>query len=229
MAFGLDTFSNPGGFASPTALRLAASAKLYSLLARMFSYPDRIEAQAYVSSDFLEICEGFVEEAGYPDRVDAAVREAFVRATEEQGLEACGTDLRVEYTRLFTAPPRPVSLVGSKWVHSRTLVSEQKGERYAVGQVYRELGLRNRASVHDPADHLVSELDFLFYVMRAESRAWRSDDLVMARDWRQLRDDFLTYHLRELAFGVSDAVGRMSKNAHMRYFAALLRLVVSNT
>ncbi|VEG99587.1 Uncharacterized component of anaerobic dehydrogenases [Slackia heliotrinireducens] len=213
---------------SATAVHLSAMAKLCSLLARVFSYPDRIEAQAYTSVEFLDICEGFVSEAGFPARIADDVCERFAEMSNRMDSEERGKALRVEYTQLFTLPPRPISLVGSKWVHNRTLASERKGERFAVDEVYRELGLRNKPTVRDPADHLVSELDFMHYILRAEARAWDNDDLVMARDWRQLRDDFLEYHLYELALGVAHAIDRMSSNAHMRYYAALLRLVIEH-
>ena len=78
----------------------------------------------------------------------------------------------------------------------------------------------------EPADHLVSELDYAAYVTAAESQAWKGDDAANAREWKLLRDGFIKEHLHYCAFGVADAVLDATSNEHVRLHALLLKAVV---
>ena len=205
--------------------RPSALAALYALLARLFSYPERRQAEDHTSIELLrqvrELLEGLGPREGLP--VDVAVR---FEAWAAKSPTARGRDLRAEFTRLFYGYPRLVPLTGSRWVtQGRTEFSLAHGERAAVGLEYRKLGLKNRPGNGDPFDALVSELDFLSYVTSLEARAFEGGDAGSAREWELLRLDFCAHHFGELASGVARAITQHSDNAFLALYAWLLDLV----
>lgn len=174
--------------------RPSALAALYALLARLFSYPERRQAEDHTSIELLrqvrELLEGLGPRESLP--VDVAMR---FEAWAAKSPTARGRDLRAEFTRLFYGYPRLVPLTGSRWVtQGRTEFSLAHGERAAVGLEYRKLGLKNRPGNGDPFDALVSELDFLSYVTSLEARAFEGGDAGSAREWELLRLDFCAHH-----------------------------------
>lgn len=205
--------------------RPSALAALYALLARLFSYPERRQAEDHTSIELLrqvrELLEGLGPRESLP--VDVAMR---FEAWAAKSPTARGRDLRAEFTRLFYGYPRLVPLTGSRWVtQGRTEFSLAHGERAAVGLEYRKLGLKNRPGNGDPFDALVSELDFLSYVTSLEARAFEGGDAGSAREWELLRLDFCAHHFGELASGVARAITQHSDNAFLALYAWLLDLV----
>lgn len=85
--------------------RPSALAALYALLARLFSYPERRQAEDHTSIELLrqvrELLEGLGPREGLP--VDVAVR---FEAWAAKSPTARGRDLRAEFTRLFYGYPR---------------------------------------------------------------------------------------------------------------------------
>lgn len=212
---------------NPLAVRAASLSALFCTLAWAFSYPDREQAREWTSAAFCEECVGLARDAAVGTDALARFALRFDEAARLDG-ESRARQLRVEHTRLFVTPPRLVPLEGSHWVQHRTLLSRKKGEAFAVKQVYRELGLVNRAEVKDAADHLVSELDFCAYVASAEAGAWEGDDAASAREWKLLRDEFAKDHFGELAFSVAGEVLRLSDNPFLRFDAGLLQAVAAS-
>lgn len=217
--------SQSGG--NPISQRVAALSYLLGSLAWLFSYPDKEQASVVTSSEFLIQCKRVLHEA---ELKEVAFEELFSRCEFESQFEESqrARIVRIEYTRLFITPPRLIRMEGSYWVQNRTLLSRKKGEKFAVGQVYGQLGLTSRSGSSDPSDHIVSELDFASYVAAAEARAWEGGDAVNAREWKCVRDDFVRDHLGELALGVASEVQRLSKNVFMLFYADLLRVAVSS-
>ena len=205
--------------------RPSTLAALYALLARLFSYPERRQAEDHTSIELLrqvrELLEGLGSREGLP--VDVAMR---FEAWAAKSPTVRGSDLRAEFTRLFYGYPRLVPLTGSRWVtQGRTEFSLAHGERAAVGLEYRKLGLKNRPGNGDPFDALVSELDFLSYVTSLEARAFEGGDAGSAREWELLRLDFCAHHFGELASGVAQAITQHGDNAFLALYAWLLDLV----
>lgn len=208
--------------------RIAATSSLFCTLAWLFSYPSRNQVEDFASVEFLNEVRDLLQAASIDE---AMMDESFARLHHE--IQNCSrsdiADFRAEYTRLFISPPPPISLLGSRWVKNRSDLSRTKGERYAVREEYRALGLKLRDSVKDPSDHLVSELDYLCYVADAEARAWSENDVASAREWRTVGTTFMTTHLSDLALGVTREINRLSNNALMLFYAHLLETVIKHS
>lgn len=205
--------------------RAAALSSLLSTLAQLFSYPSRKRAQEQTSVSLIDRCNALLAAAGFsatlPD--DVCIRFA---SWAELSDDVRSTSVRSEITRLFYVSPRLVSLNGSDWVRAHpTAFSVSHGERAAVGLEYRNLGLRNRPGTNEPFDNLVSELDFLSYLASSEARAFEAGDAGSAREWEQIRTEFVDRHFGELAHGVASGIREKSDNAFLLLYAALLEIV----
>lgn len=210
---------------SPAA-QLRALASLACTLGWLFAYPSRKIAAEAVSDAFADrCCELFAAAAPahplptrpYEKDADAQLRG---EAACKDGSPAA---LRRECTQLFYAPNCPVPLCGSRWVRRRTLLSRKIGERSAVEQEYRRMGVVRKPGVTNPSDHLSSELDYLAFLCVAEADALDAADAALAREFRGMRESFQEDHLGELACAVSHEILARSGNPHLRFFARLLR------
>lgn len=207
---------------NPLVDRLSAAAQLFQLAAWQFSYLDKDSARILTSDENVEDCRHLLDAVCKGRQFLVAEWNSLREALEGYPAEKRVTDLRQEYTRLFIAPPILISLNGSAWVKEKTLISRKKGEAFAVSQYYKELGLVNQRGVRDPYDHLVSELDFVSYVIAAETEAWSNNDSDSACGWRDTREDFLGNHLAEFAANVSLKIRRETQNPFIRFSAQLL-------
>lgn len=206
--------------------RIFALSALFSALAHLFSYPSREQLTQSSVQEFCEQCLLLVDMAS----IDRGPLDDLKKTIEDNILHdgfSDGQRFRAEYTRLFITPPVIIKLKGSYWINNRTEISREKGEEYAVKQVYRQLGLKNQTGTVDPPSHLVSELDYLHYVTRAEAKAWEDNDVANAHEWRKLSNSFLKHHFTDLALGVSTRIQEHSNNSLMLFRAALLHAVTS--
>ena len=200
--------------------RIAATSTLFCLLAWLFSYPSKEQVEAISSPEFFKEVRSLIKTAALP----FSSLEGFFPLDSPSV-----SNFRAEYTRLYISPPPSICLLGSRWVKKRTELSKARGEQLAVKEEYRKLGLKLRADVTEPADHLVSELDYMCYVTEAEADAWKGDDIASAREWRAIGSTFLADHLADVALGAASQIKRLSTNSLMLFNAALLELMIIGT
>lgn len=201
--------------------RTDAIAVLFRILSHAFSYPSIEQATWRTSLAFFRRTQ---------ELLSVACSGSSPLEWDMDALDADAEDrahaLRVEHTRLFVVSPRVVPLVGTRWVTQPASLAERQSERARVQRIYNQLGLCNRAGVTEPADHIVSELDYASYVTAAESQAWQGEDAASASEWKLLRDVFINRHLYDLALGVAEGIAQHSQNPHLCAHAQLLTAVV---
>ncbi|SEO96528.1 molecular chaperone TorD family protein [Denitrobacterium detoxificans] len=213
----------------PFALRVRSKAVLCSVLSEVFGYPSVECAENLASFDAVDQC----RELAHAARLDLEDTLGLAGLSAEWFDSHCvpgevdtklspGRQLRAECTRLFWSYPRLVRLEGRHWAKS-----DRRGEVVAVRECYRELGLRNQEGVNAPVDVLASELDYAGYVLRAEADAWDGEDSLSALEWHKLYVSFVDAHLRPCAMGVATGTFEHARNAHVRFYAALLMSVVA--
>lgn len=207
---------------NPLYERIFSAAELFRLTAWQFSYPAIDQAIVLTSREFLEAEESFLKAAAKEKNFLTTEFSVLKKLCVGEGSKKRALEFRQEHTRLFDAPPILIPLCGGAWVREKTLISQKKGESFAVGQYYKELGLGNKEKVGDPYDHLISELDFISYVTLAEAKAWKENDSTSAKEWRVLREEFFENHFEDFAEQVSLEIQRETKNPFIRLSAQIL-------
>ena len=207
--------------------RAAALSTLACTLGWLFSYPTREVAEEATSLQFVARCYALIEEAS--PGASSRLGDGFGRCASAAGdAPARAAGLRREHTRLFLVPFRPVSLEGSKWVRDRTLLARKKGERFAVEQEYRSMGVARKPGSSAPCDHLSCELDYVSLLAAAEARALEDGAMSLARELKQERERFMRDHLDDLALGVSSRVQQLSANPFLAFHARLLGAFIAS-
>lgn len=185
-------------------------AKIFHLLAWLFSYPEKEDAS---KPSFRIVIQSYKSYFLSKTKNDSYILKKITQLSnsiESLPQEEAIHLLRIEYTRLFVARKNSVCPYGSKWVRNKTLASQKYGEEYAIAQYYNQVGLANREGINERVDHIVSELDFMFYVSHEEALSWKAGKREDAQRWKEVHDEFLDNHFRQFAEGFSHAVQRNS-------------------
>ncbi|MDR5672488.1 molecular chaperone TorD family protein [Halalkaliarchaeum sp. AArc-GB] len=167
---------------------------------------------------FLSVCYRLPDEEWRETM--AAARNASIHPRLE---ELVGTtppdrdDLRVDYAKLFVGPFEVLAPpYGSVYMeqHGRAM-----GESTLdVERRYREEGLD--IGLDEPADHIVAELEFLYYLVVNEAEALRNDDLETAATYLEKQRSFLESHLGNW---IGEFATNVAENATTEFYRTLGR------
>jgi len=174
----------------------------YQLMAIAWQYPTKELVDGILSGTFGEdVADCLVGLGVDPEEADAVSdRLKDAAAMEAVSAEALLKQLRVEYTGLFLVPLKEkVFLYESRFCYPKD--ANPKDYMMFVSpcamhaeQAYKEAGVRVRASLQEPADHLVTELEFMAHVYRKLAESLNTD----AKDadlWLWRAKNFREFHL----------------------------------
>lgn len=174
----------------------------YQLMAIAWQYPTKELAKGILSGTFgADASDCLVALGADPEEADAvSVRLAEAAGSEADSAEALLKRMRVEYTGLFLVPMKEkVFLYESRFCYPKD--ADPKDYMMFVSpcamhaeQAYKEAGVRVRSSLQEPADHLVTELEFMAHVYRklAESLNTEAKDAGL---WQWRANSFREFHL----------------------------------
>lgn len=130
------------------------AADIYTLLAQLMRYPEEADTLALLLDAQQQLA------AALAWHEDARALEAW----RARCPDICG-DLRLEYTRLFITAARrsTVPPYASVYLDAEGLLQGRSTER--IHDFYRACGYE-LAALHEPADHIVLQLDFLAALAR---------------------------------------------------------------
>jgi TorA maturation chaperone TorD len=178
------------------AEQLVARSDLLQLLGTFCSLPTREFALALASGTLLGDFEQIARELGAPEKSLAPVRGLLTRYLDDRGeyrstgncasadsvaIQALLTELRTDYTQLFSHPEHPT--VGIY----ECLVLDLEAPLLFVNELaldcerrYRQDGLELASNTQDPADHLGTQLQFLSLLYARAYAQSISSDLSLA-------------------------------------------------
>lgn len=105
-----------------------------------------------------------------------------------------GPELLPDYARLFLGPPQPLAApYGSVWLEDEKRVMGES--TFAATELYAELGFELDEDFHEPPDHVVAELEFLYLIIFRENEARRAGDTEALQKASNLKRRFLDQHL----------------------------------
>ncbi len=175
---------------------------LYQLMAIAWKYPTKELAEGILAGTFGEDAADCLVGLGVdPEEADAmAERLAETAKGEAETAEALLKKMRVEYTGLFLVPTKEkVFLYESRFRYPKD--ANPKDYMMFVSpcamhaeEAYKEAGVRVRASLQEPADHLVTELEFMAYVYRKLAASLHEEGKD-ADLWQWRANNFREFHL----------------------------------
>jgi TorA maturation chaperone TorD len=112
------------------------------------------------------------------------------------------SELRREYTRLFTHPTNPmIAVCESLYCYDPKRNGPVKPVAFInataldADRFYREAGYQPGTTIQLPADHAACELGFLAYLLQIKAKALQTDDRALSADAQQMIADFSHQHL----------------------------------
>jgi len=142
---------------------------------------------------------------------------------KDQDLPTILRDLKVEYARLFIGSPRALvhpfaSMQQANPKGAERLLSVGRSVQ-SVEAMYTDAGIGLVAEIHEPPDHISTELEFLYFLCEKEAEAWAESDNETARDWRSRQRTFVDEHLEEWGIRFFEAVIEVTSRDYYRSLA----------
>lgn len=200
-----------------------ARAALFELLSMGLLLPRPELGDALASGEYRDACAEVSAALGLPldERIDA------LRMYEGRPAQEVFSDIRVEFTRLFAATPRPlvVPYVGV-WKMQQKGASAMLAvnpESMGIERFMRRCGVAKNVAVgqaNDPVDHIGTVCEFLEHLCLVQARAVRpaGGAVVASADF----DDFTGLYFAKYAGFCAKAIEDADPNPFYRFVAAAL-------
>lgn len=203
-------------------------ADAYRLLSVGFADPRLELAAALVDGSFQADVIAAAEYLDPEGRSSKALRFSLEESNSvaaTKSAEEMHHSLKVEYARLFLVPGSLVSPYESAY-HDYTMFP-QAGSTAAVARAaLHEAGLDTRHGRPEPADHIASECEFMFYLCHEEAGAWWRGDTDEAKQWRRREHVFMTEHLESFALKFCQRLDEAEVAGFYAMMMDLTRLVI---
>ena len=165
---------------------------IYRFLQLVTTYPDVALLEMLKSDELWESLERAVEILGVGGQDTIQRLDNWLKSYEDD--EKLLTDLRIEYTYLFinAIPHVPASPYESAYTDRGLLMGEPVSQ---VLQAYRKAGLDIRLDHDNLPDHIATEIEFMFYLVRQEAAPDNVADDSVRGTWQEHQKFFLKEHL----------------------------------
>ena len=134
--------------------------------------------------------------------------------------------LKIDFSQLFVgpfkllaAPYGSVYLEGQRAVMGASTIDAEK--------CYLEAGLDIADSLNDAPDHIAVELEFVYYLIYQEIKAYGNGNADDAAGWLQRQQSFLNRHVGIWSEDFTAAVEQSAKTAFYRHLARATRLFIA--
>ncbi len=127
--------------------------------------------------------------------------------------------LKVDFARLFVGPYKLLAApYGSVYLDAgRTIMGDSTLD---VKSRYREAGLDTAKNFKEAPDHIVAELEFMYYLILKEVEAFSNSDIETAIDFIQKQRSFLEDHLMSW---VPEFAGNIIEHAETLFYQNLAK------
>jgi putative dimethyl sulfoxide reductase chaperone len=204
----------------------AMRSKVYAFLSNFFNNAPDQKLVGWLTNGTME--DTLVAIAASDDQPDILAglkhMRAFAAAVKDMPPAAIETDLAVDRTRLCRGvmpgygPPPPYESV-----YTGVVGADMGQMARSVQQCYAEAGVSVPEDLHEPADYIGLELDFLSYLADKESQAWQSGNEADAGLRLQQATSFLCDHLAAWAPQYCAAMVKEARTDFYRGIALLLK------
>lgn len=138
------------------------------------------------------------------------------------------TNLLVEYTRLFIGPSKMVAPPYSS-IYFGTEYILMSDVTLWVMSFYERMGLRYNEKIKDVPDHIAIEMEFLYYLIFLETKAFQKKDMKKAKKIWRSQSEFFSKHFIKWVPAFCDKILEGSKHEYYLLLAKLLKKFVLDT
>jgi TorA maturation chaperone TorD len=187
--------------------RSVAASDLYRLLFISLHFPTDELALGLLDGSFCNDVLSIFEELNFSGEEIGKIRAQLITLKGDiKNKEALLTQMRREYTRLFTHPKKPaIAIYETTFLYnpeddlqSRPSLFIGPAARDAE-RCYKKAGLEMARQMNEPADHMATEMEFMMYLYLQKAKSIRDGN------WKELAQreheirEFLQSHLQKWA------------------------------
>lgn len=180
----------------PDLLRFQGYADFFRLASMFFLSPSEELAQGVIDGSVFDDMRAIFEDAGLDPSCAAFAHESALRRENPTASEM-RTELRRDYTALFTHPERPLVAICEMRFRDGRDCAETPSTPFLneaalhAESCYRAAGLSLDGSrSREPGDHLAIELEFMAYLNARLAEALERNDLDAHRRWEEALSEF---------------------------------------
>ncbi|AFM00389.1 MULTISPECIES: molecular chaperone [Desulfitobacterium] len=183
-----------------------AASDLYQLLAMWLQLPTREIAAGLLNGSLAEDVLAIFDELGFPAHLQKGLKSVFSQIQEEsKSQEELFSDLRKEYTRLFTHPKQPQIHIYESLFLFNPEGDEARPSLFIspaaldAERCYKKAGVARAKEVNEPGDHMATEMEFMMFLYLQKAKALQEGDRTEVERRGKEIQEFYEIHLQKWA------------------------------
>ncbi|MCK8825011.1 TorD/DmsD family molecular chaperone [Fuchsiella alkaliacetigena] len=190
-----------------------AQENIYKILSVLYHAPEESILESELLDNLIESAEFISEKLG---NMAQDIKTEFVSTENFQ-------DLKVDHSKLFVGPFELLAPpYGSVYLEKEGTVMGDSTMN--VINTYKELGLDRSDDFKEPHDHIIAELEFLYYLTFNSIKETGNENYKEALEYLEAHQNFLAKHL---AAWVSDFAAKIKEHANTELYKKLAELTES--
>lgn len=200
-----------------------AASDLYQLLAISLQLPTTEVTAGLLDGSWAEDILTISDELGLPAHIREDLRSAFAGIQHEnKSQEELLSDLRKEYTRLFTHPQKSrIDIYESLFLYNPQ-ESDAKPSLFIspaaldAERCYKKAGVGRSKEVNEPGDHMATEMEFMMFLYLQKAKALQEGNEAEAKRRDEEIKEFYDIHLRKWAKEFFSRCSSLSEHAFFK-------------
>lgn len=212
-----------------------AASDMYRLLFMALHFPTAELALGLLNGSFTADVVAIFEELNFSATEIEKIKTGLIALQEDQNSnDELLTQMRREYTRLFTHPKNPVIAIYETTFRYDPEDDLQSKPALFISpasldaeRCYKKAGLMMSREINEPADHMATEMEFMMYLYLQKAKGLREDNQEeLARREEEIKE-FRNAHLQKWAKEFFDRCISESQNEAYRVIGETGRLFMA--
>ncbi|MFB6468121.1 molecular chaperone [Cytobacillus sp. Hz8] len=203
-----------------------AASDMYRLLSMFLHLPKEEMAIGILDGSLAEdVVEIFMELGVYDSRIEIMKAKLDTLQEGKSSTKEVLTDMRQEYTRLFTHPKKPAIEIYETTFLFNPSEENKEGTTLFISpaaldaeRCYNQAGLIRSMEVNEPSDHMATELEFMAFLYLQKGIALKDNNFEKVIKRNEQIKEFSEIHLQKWAMKFFDRCSSSSESAIYQIF-----------
>lgn len=200
-----------------------ATSDMYQLLAMFLQLPTRDIVAGLSDGSVAADISAIFEELGFSASTRETLGTAFSQIQQDtKSQEELLSELRKEYTRLFTHPQKSQIEIYESLFLFNPQESDAKPSLFIspaaldAERCYRKAGVVRSKEVNEPGDHMATEMEFMMFLYLQKAKALQEGNQAEAERRKGEIKEFYDVHLKKWAKEFFDRCSKLSTHPFFR-------------
>lgn len=205
--------------------RLLACSDMYQLLSLFLRLPTTELVDGLLDGSLKQDVRDIFEELDVPEEETASIMEGLGEyGANSHDPKEILSDLRREYTRMFTHPKQPVVCIYEALFLWSADSDEPRPSLFIspaaldAERCYKRAGLARSKEVNESGDHFATQMEFMMALCRELAIAIQEDDEAKLSEYEATLEEFAKLHLHRWARPFFRECANVSENRTMTAF-----------